>query len=154
MPDEVTRQTAMLSGFLSAFARAIIRRRDEELSVDGCRNFGNTRVSTEGLAGRPCDTLDEAARRCSIQGADLSPPIDPRALIRGTRTLQMRYARICGSGQNLGRDQLLFATTTKATRLWTYSVTKTNSNALSPHFLLSTTTLMASRPSQRHPPSR
>jgi hypothetical protein len=84
----------MLSGFLSAFARAMIRLRDEELSVDGCRDFGSTRVSTEGFAGGVCGAFDEAARRCSIQGADLSTPIDLCALIRGTRTLQMIYARI------------------------------------------------------------
>ena len=84
----------MLSGFLSAFARAIIRRRDEELSVGGRRDFGNIRISTEGFAGGACGTSDEAALRCSTQCADLSTPIDRCALICGTRTLQMIYARI------------------------------------------------------------
>lgn len=88
MPDGVTRPTAILNGFLSAFARATIRRRDEELSVDGCRDFGNIRLSTESFAGDACDRIDETARRCSTQGVDLSTPIDLCMFLCGTRTLQ------------------------------------------------------------------
>jgi hypothetical protein len=84
----------MLNGFLSAFARAIIRRRDEELSVDGCRDFGTIRLSTEGFAVGVCDVIDEAARRCSTQGVDLSTPFDLCAFLCGTRTPEMIYVRI------------------------------------------------------------
>lgn len=94
MPNELTRPTAMLNGFLSAFARAIIRRRDDELSVDGCKGFGNSRLSTEGFAGDAFGAIDDAARRCSTQGVDLSTLIDLCAFLCGTRMLQMIYARI------------------------------------------------------------
>lgn len=83
----------MLNGFLSAFARAIIRRRDEELSVDGRRGFGNSRLNSEGFAADAC-TTDDVARRCSTQGVDLSTPINLCAFLCGARTLQMMDARI------------------------------------------------------------
>lgn len=94
MPDELTRPTAMLNGFLSAFARATIRRRDEELSVDGCRGFGNSRLNSQGFAGDACGVIDDAARRCSMQGVDLSTLIDLCAFLCDIRTLQMMDARI------------------------------------------------------------
>jgi len=51
----------MLNGFLSAFC-------DEELSIDGCRDFGNIRLSTEGFAGDACE--DDCAVRSWVNRLD------------------------------------------------------------------------------------